>query len=154
MSVEEIYSAVARIMWSIMPERAVVFELFGKCYGGYSENEVWFTDSAGQRFQFEFGGSPVRPLYELMKSMEALKGEEPFVREPWTHFKAILGSGGKFKLDFAYIPKEEDVIGIYMRGREGAVPIQSRFCRGKKEVHKNRGSGSDFQELTSATCLT
>ncbi|WP_066097409.1 immunity protein YezG family protein [Xanthomonas massiliensis] len=116
MSDKDIYSAVGKIMWSLMPKRAVKFELFGKFYDDFSEDEAWLIDASGGRFQFDFDNYPTMPLHEIMENMRRLRTMEPFKREPWTHFKAILNEEGKFKVEFAYVPREQDVIGVYMRG--------------------------------------
>lgn len=112
----EIYRAVAKIMWSIMPKEAVLFELFGKCYVDFLEEEVRFVGESGEAFQFGFDDYPEVLLCEVMRNMRILKGLDPFERRPWTHFKATLSKLGEFKVNFAYVPREEDAIGIYMRG--------------------------------------
>lgn len=112
----EIYESVAKMMWSIMPRSAALFELFGKCYDDFLEDEVWFVDEFGKRFQFGFDDYPEDVLHEIMKKMCLLKEMEPFARQPWTHFRATLTDKGGFKLDFSHVPRERDVVGIFMQG--------------------------------------
>ena len=112
---QEIYQKIAKIMWSIMLPEAKIFEISGKCYGSFMEDESWFSDADGNRFQFAFDDVPILPLHEIMTLAAELKRLEPFAQKPWTHFKAVLHDSGKFKMEFAYVPEEENVIGVYMK---------------------------------------
>ncbi|WP_449467353.1 hypothetical protein [Stenotrophomonas humi] len=116
MTDSEIYNAVAKAMWSIMPKEAVFFEIFGKCYDDFLEHEAWLVGASGERFQFGFDDYPEKVLYEVMRNMRLLKEMDPFKAQPWTHFMVTLSEKGGFKVSFAYVPREENVIGIYMRG--------------------------------------
>lgn len=112
---QEIYQKVGELLWSIMPNDATEIYFIGDIYPEhYSGGAEWRLKN-GNIDSFPIGERAYEIEENIRELMKELRSLEVFV-EKWTHYKITLTEEGKFNVDFAYIPEEDNWVSLYMRG--------------------------------------
>ncbi|MDW6092427.1 DUF600 family protein [Vibrio rhizosphaerae] len=113
---QKIYTEIGKALWSIMPDTVSEIYFYGDIFPNSKGCTTEFRlKQDGSISWFRFGENPEDVELFILSRAERLQKNEPYKREPWTHFKATLTEAGKFKMDFAYIPEDDSWPGLFMK---------------------------------------
>lgn len=114
MNDQQIYQKIGKLLWSIMPDNALEIYFTGCIYQDYSAGGTEWQTKDHKRVSFEMGKRPYEIEDKINNLIIELRSLDIF-KEKWTHFKVTLTSSGKFNIEFAYIPRENSWVNLYMR---------------------------------------
>jgi len=115
-SEEELYQQIANRMAAAVPQTAAAAIYTGKIYASHEQCGLSWLGPSGEVQQFPFGRRPERIEFELRELIGEVRNlMSRSDREPWTHFQIMLRCGAKINMIFAYIPEDDDWVGVFMR---------------------------------------
>jgi len=106
-----IYQKLGELLWSVMPPEDSNIIFRGQVYSDHQDFQLLSDTNQIPRY-IEI---PTNLFFDLRELMEDLKRCSVFSKEPWNHFKVFINEEGSFKVEFAYISKENSWVGLYMK---------------------------------------
>lgn len=106
-----IYQKLGELLWSVMPPEDSNIIFRGQVYSDHQDFRLLSDTNQIPRY-IEI---PTNLFFDLRELMEDLKRCSVFSKEPWNHFKVFINEEGSFKVEFAYISKENSWVGLYMK---------------------------------------
>lgn len=115
--VTEIYKEIGSLIWSIFPEEGIEAVFLMKIYDSFTETMFYWKLLNGIKKTHQFGdNSADETEKKIMALLKKLQKNKMFKKEQWTHCKVSLTDNQKFNIKFAYIPYEEELVGVFMKG--------------------------------------
>lgn len=117
MNYSELIKQVGQLLWSVMPEDALIIRMQGSVYELNSGGVVTFVLKATEKESwFDFEDPRNQIVSDILKIIEEYKKSNDEHHESWSHFEVELSELGKIKVNFAYILEGDSWAGLYMKG--------------------------------------
>ena len=103
------------MLYSILSPGIEKVVFLGKLFPLHSGHQVQLITPDARVKYFELGKNPAELERKVMEAAQRLKASLPFRDNPWSHFKFSISSDKRINVDFAYVPEDDDWVGVYMR---------------------------------------
>lgn len=121
---ERIHRELARLLGSVAPQEAAEMHVEGFTFPDHDSHQAYWLRDDGSVGHFGFDQPDAIDRVGLL--MREMRGLEPYAAEPWTHFHIKLTHEGQLTIDFAYIPEEQSMSGVYMRPVGGLSEAEAK----------------------------
>jgi hypothetical protein len=146
---KQLYQEIADRMAFGVPRTAAAAVYTGKIYASHEQCGLSWIEANGAPKTFEFGKRPENIESELREKIGAIR--DMFSAqggERWTHFNVLLKRGSQIEFSFAYIPEDDDWVGVFMRrvsdltleeAKAAYIPEKNwrEFCRKRFEAESS-----------------